>query len=273
MSGPAVLCVMLANGRQEMVNRAVRSYLSQTYQDKRLLILDTGDPLLTMPRMTVADSLSIYVDHSRPNNAETIGALRNRANLWAKSLDCEVIAHWDSDDWSHSNRLSEQVALLQSGDFDAVGYSDMLFWKQRNAPAAPGVCRDIDGNWWHPQGSCEHCDGGEAWLYRHPLPNYALGTSLMYWRRTWEAKPFADLPQAGNDVCEDFVFQSGLRVKSVPSLLTSSLLGPALEPRMIASIHSSNSRKASYDDALRRAEMFTRVPEWDQFCRDKMRLP
>ncbi len=115
-------------------------------------------------------------------------------------------------------------------------------------------------------------DIGSAWLYRHPLPNYALGTSLLYHRRTWEAKPFADLPQSDGDVCEDFVFQSGMRVRSVPSLMTSSLLGPALEPRMIASIHGGNSRKASYDDALRRAEMFTRVPEFDDYCRSKMQL-
>ncbi len=272
MSGPTVACIMLANGRQEMVNRAVRSYLSQTYQDKRLLILDTGDPLLKMPRMAVEDSLGVYVDHSRPIHSETIGVLRNRANLWAKSLECEVIAHWDSDDYGSPQRLSEQVALLQSGDFDAVGYNDCLFWDTRLR-----IMNLEAGAMWR-----ETIFRNEAYLYRHPLPNYALGTSLLYHWRTWEAKPFADLPQAGSDVCEDFVFQSGLRVKAVSSLsdpFRRPILAildesqPYSEPRMIASIHGDNSRKASYDDALRRAEMFTRCPEWDQYCAGIMRLP
>ncbi len=230
-----------------MHKRAVKCFEAQTYQNAELIVYEG-------PRTT------------------TIGKLRNEANGKAHG---SILAHLDEDDWSHPNRLAEQVALLQSGDWDAVGYSDMLFWDTRNAPAAPGVCRDIDGNWWHPQGSCEHCDGGEAWLYHHPLPNYALGTSLMYWRRTWEAKPFADLPQAGNDVCEDFVFQSGLRVKSVSSFGHPNSRwedGSGELPRMIASIHSSNSRKASYDDALRRAEMFTRVPDWDGWCAERMKL-
>ncbi len=286
MSSPTVACICLTKDRPEMLKRAVAAFRAQAYEQKRLLILDTGAPGMSF------DGDGIIHAYRPEWKGFTIGHLRNEANYLAIGLmDADILAHADDDDWQGPNRLTEQVALLQSGDFDAVGYSEMLFWDSRKTEHVQRIakCMGLGG----------YEERGEAWSYRHPLPNYALGTSLLYHRRTWEAKPFADLPQSGDDVCEDFVFQSGLRVKSVSSLSYSETettyhlpschcgtcrdldgrqypvisVRTSLEPRMIASIHGDNSRKASYADALRRAEMFTRVPDWDQFCRDKMRLP
>ncbi len=40
---PTVACVMLVNGRPDMVKRAVASFRAQTYENSKLLIWDTGE--------------------------------------------------------------------------------------------------------------------------------------------------------------------------------------------------------------------------------------
>jgi glycosyltransferase involved in cell wall biosynthesis len=171
---------------------------------------------------------------SYPNDGgKTIGALRNEANALARA---DILVHFDSDDWSHPNRIAEQVALLQSSGADVVGYREMLFWRD---------------------------DGGEAWLYSNKNPGYALGTSLCYWRRTWERKPFP-----ATSYGEDLQFCTGLKVCGVPAFGCS---GEAYhDPRMIARIHHGNTSTAYKPENMARASEWKRVPEWDQYCRSVM---
>jgi glycosyltransferase involved in cell wall biosynthesis len=159
MSEPLVCAVLLVNGRPEMTRRAIESFRAQTYANKSLLILDTGDPKLG--------------GEYRPNEVYsmmngtglTFGALRNWANRLAQSAD--IIAHFDSDDVSHPRRIEEQVAFLQSSGAEAVGYRELLFWDTRQ----------------------QH---GAAWLYAHPHPAYIVDASRCYWRRIWEAHPYRE---------------------------------------------------------------------------------
>lgn len=278
MSNPTVCCIMLANGRQEMVDRAVRSYLAQTYKAKHLFLLDTGDPLLTLPRMTVEDALEIYVDHARPRHDETIGALRNRANMWAKTLDCDIIAHFDSDDWSHPNRLTEQVALLQASGAECVGYNQALFWQDMQVVGRREILADAQEVFVDEQG--RHCFRrrpfdvsvnfeGEAWFYTSPKSDVALGGTLCYWRRTWEAKRFLDLKFG-----EDSAWQTGMRVEAVPAFgyvePPAGSLTKVSEPvaRFIASIHGSNTSSRITPSA----KDWRRAPEWDAHCEVIMSL-
>ncbi len=242
-SDPVVCCVMLASGREEMVARAVRSFQAQTYRNKRLLILDNGRP---------------RIQASLPGNAAyvtadpaSIGVLRNVANKFAGQLTgADIIAHWDSDDWSHPNRIAEQVMLLQSSGAECVGYNEMLFW----ATCCP--------------------DYGEAWLYRSQLPNYAIGTSMMYWRGTWERNPFPDRSEG----CDDLYWHTGERVKifagsSVPDLtwgrhsVTVKPEDIGAEPRMIASLHGGNTCAE-----IKPGVEWTRASEWDEYARGVMKL-
>ncbi len=150
MSAPTVACVMLANGRPEMVKRAWASYRAQTYPERVLIQYDN-------------------------NGDRSIGALRNDAN---SHTNCDIICHFDSDDISHPNRIAEQVALLQSSGAECVGYNEMLFWREarhnRKEIFADGP------RTFTPSGITP-----EAWLYRAAIPNYAIGTSMCYWRSTW----------------------------------------------------------------------------------------
>jgi hypothetical protein len=218
--------MLMLPGREAFQHQAVRCFDSQTYTG--------GLRLLTLP----ADP------------ARTIGAMRNYAN--SLLTDCDIVCHWDDDDWSHENRIAEEVALLQATGADCVGYNEMLFWDQR-----PGQQNGIDAL-------------SAAWLYSNPNPRYALGTSLCYWRRAWEARPFQDINHG-----EDTEWLKGVWCHAVS---TFDLMKPAgADPRMIARIHAGNS-SSGYDPAemarhnvLPASErQWSRVPAWDRVCREVM---
>jgi hypothetical protein len=174
--------------------------------------------------------------HFRWETKGSIGWLRNEANTSFPSVD--IIAHFDDDDWSHPNRLTEQVALLQASGADAVGYNEMLFWRNQLWDGGPG----------------------DAWLYSNPRPNYALGTSLCYWRKAWERSPFTDGPKPeGTSEYHHWFKQGGVTVAS-----KSSFGGSEGEPRMVARIHGKNF--GAYDIEKQIAggsREWKRVPSWD----------
>jgi hypothetical protein len=160
------------------------------------------------------------------------------------------VCHWDDDDWSHPNRIAEQVALLQATEADCVGYNEMLFWRER-APERPG----------------------ESWLYSNQNPRYALGTSLCYWRLAWEARPFQDINHG-----EDTEWLKGVRCEAVSSGKPSSrAIYSADVISMIARIHSGNSssaynpREMAENAGMPPSErQWSRVPAWDKVCREVM---
>ena len=264
MPEPTVCAVMLTADRPELARRAVECFRRQAYPAKRLLVYDTGAEDVEMDWLGDEDDSrhqdievleSAGVDHH--GERKTIGYLRNRANAAAAERDVDILIHWDDDDWSHPNRIAEQVALLQSSGADCVGYNEMLFWRTaimtprtRNEGAELIKLRD-----------------GEAWLYSNPNPGYALGTSLCYKRTVWKKKPFP-----ATSVGEDLQFLTGLKVAGVSGLRCGN---PSVAfgqggPAMVARIHSGNTSTA-YDPAkMAKNSEWKRVREWDAHCRSVM---
>lgn len=253
MSTPSVCAILLTADRPEYTRQAVDCFRRQTYANKRLLVVDSsefGNDELEMEWLTYFRA-----------NQYTIGELRNKA---CERSESEIIVHWDSDDYSHPNRIAEQVALLQSSGANCVGYNKMLFWRESVICGAGPAC--------------PHDKPGEAWLYSNANPHYALGTSLAYKREVWERKPFEATSHG-----EDEKFIRGLKVVSVPSCPpyygASGMDGTSVtmrQPRMIARIHSSNTSTA-YSPRKMEAEarkpnpMWCRVTEWDSYCAETMR--
>ncbi len=275
MSKPLVVGVMLTADRPEMTARAILSFEMQTYPNKKLAIIDSGK----------VDYFPIWVGkgpmiHRHVNPGPAIGQLRNIANESAAFMGADIIAHFDSDDWSHPTRLEEQVALLQAVGTDAVGYNDMLY-----------------------------CDHGEAWWYEHGWHQYALGGSLCYWRKAWERVKFQESEQAKDDIgCLKFDGQgkpimeplvsgedsrwlrSGIKCLGVSSCGCAecgagsgnvlpycpncglrydpnrSVPVVTKEPRMVCEIHGGNTSSHVLQDN----EQWKRVPEWDEYCRERL---
>lgn len=251
----SVCAIMITANRSEMVLHAVRCFRRQTYQNKRLLIWDSGygEPFET--KFCPEDNEYCVAVSDAPR---TIGELRNEANsFWT---EYPILIHWDSDDYSHPNRIAEQVALLQESGADAVGYREMLFWREplqlSNA--------DVYG----PEADDGPCDvlPGEAWLYSNRDPRYALGTSLCYWRKTWEAKPFEAINQG-----EDARWISGLNCVGVSGRpIDDPLVNDFCAPRMVARIHAGNTSNAYRPEVMAVVEKqggeWKRFPEWDKYC-------
>ncbi len=306
MSEPTVCAILLTADRPEYARRAIECFRAQTYPAKRLLIIDTGEAKSISVPCEVCDGgrdnilpfcpgCGLRYDPSRPApvmewgdwrpdlRGQSIGKLRNFAASHVTS--CDVIVHFDDDDISHSNRISEQVALLQSSGADAVGYREMLFWREWRGEerlSREGVRRAVD----IMSGADPH---GEAWLYSQSDPRYTLGTSLCYWRKTWERCPFPPTSQG-----EELVFMhSGLKTVGVSSLemmnpwatvacscgnryprsgAPCSKCGvyPDDKPRMIARIHSGNTSNAYDPREMAARSEWRRVPEWDAYCRATM---
>lgn len=256
---PSVTMVALYANRPEFAESILKVFRNQTYENKWLLIYNNGREPFTArlePREALASDIG---------RTAAIGELRNLANTCSAS---DIIVHGDVDDWSHPNRISEQVALLQASGADVVGYNEMLFARYVQLSE-----RDVYG----PDGD-EHkpCDvAEEAWLYTSPVPKPTLGTSLCYWRKTWKRKPFnPTLPNNRESLGEDTEFIRGLNAVAVSSvvhhapkdLLERLNRGEDFLPRMIARIHGSNSTRYNIQDA--RGTSWKRVPEWDARVRE-----
>ena len=162
-------------------------------------------------------------------STKTFGELRNAANAFASE---EILLHWDSDDLSHPYRIAEQVALLQSSGADVVCYNRMLFWDTR------------------------HCS---AWIYTGEI----LGTSLCYWRPTWEQTPF----RARGWHNEDFGFVTDVISRGGKVVAEDSIVMADAQPRMVARIHAGNAKNSSYQNFSAAPLHWKRAPEWEDYCR------
>lgn len=250
---------MLTRDRPALAAKAVKCFEAQTYKNKRLVIFDTGTG-------DIVRHHGHFQHCELGGSPKTIGALRNEANAFAKP-DEEILIHWDDDDWSHPNRIAEQVALLQASGADCVGMNEMLFWRTSEAPHALSEEPDT----W---------DGDQAWLYRFPVTKPTIGSSLCYWRRVWERKPFMDLPKPvfpgalggiGDNRGEDRMFIEGLKVAAVSSLFGIKIYGGLntiddKTPRMIARIHGGNTKTYNIEES--NGDTWKRVPEWDKRVRE-----
>lgn len=272
MSQPLVCAIMLTADRPEMTKRAALSFSRQSYPAKELYILDTSAS--APDKLSSDDVHHVYCPMDR---GRSIGWIRNLANA-ASPGRCQVLVHWDSDDVSHPNRIAEQVQFLQSRGADCVGYSDLVFWKEPSG----GLIFDesnafLPGNHW-PMDVHRREHPGATWLYTSTTSAQAPGTSLCFWRKTWERKPFPDQPRPGKLDGEDYDWVRGLKLLTRTSLCHPDTvsIGPGSEhyldraPRIIASIHGGNTSGAYAK--ITESSSWRRMPEMDTYCRERMAL-
>ena len=228
---PSVAMITLLADRQRFVPRLVRNFTSQAYPNLVLIVLDTGNTPAEIP-----DHPRIVHIRMRKQAGDCIGRLRNEAN---DACHADVLAHADSDDWSHPARILEQVAQLEHGE--VTGYNELLFWDSTEAQSHG------------------------AWVYKG-APNYSPGAALCYWRYTWQRKFFPEL-----NTGEDTKWQSGLKMAPASGL-------PSSDPRMVCEIHGGNTTTRVVwnldvkTGALRSCEEWRRAPEYDDRAAEVMSL-
>lgn len=147
-----VTCLLLTRNRPLWLPWSLRCAELQTYANREILVISSGQE--------VADLIPPGVRHIHLHGKPTTGAQRNAGCDAARG---EVISHFDDDDFSHPNRLEDQVRRLTASGKAVTGYRAMKF-----------------------------TDGARWWLYNGSA-DYALGTSLVYRRDFWQRHRFPDL--------------------------------------------------------------------------------
>jgi hypothetical protein len=264
VSQPSVCAILLTADRPELTRKAVECFRAQDYPNKRLLVYDTGQEL--EPNVEAESEGIFWVPGSTDS---CIGRIRNRAiELWN---DFDIVVTFDSDDYSHPSRISEQVNLLQSSGADVVGYSDLLFWREPRKLALSEIPASALND-----GCSDGEEPGEAWLYTSAGPKPSPpGTTLCYTREFWSRNPFPATSQG-----EELQFLSRAKVETVSSFPAVAPRGTmtTMEPRMIARIHpgAAGNTSTAYEpkkmlaESKRRNPAWRRTPEWDQYCQSVM---
>lgn len=265
MNEPTVACILLTRDRSEMAQQAVECFRAQAFENKRLLIWDTGASSENYSAKDIEHVRSIEIHLS-------IGMLRNHANMWAIDVwKPDIFVHFDDDDLSHPDRIAEQVALLQASGAECVGYRECLFWDMRKLQTDVDTSRPGLGGFATLR--TVKSIVGEAWLYSCTNRAWAIGSSFCYWRTTWERHSFPDLPRPDreNGTTEDVKWRRGVNCVGVTSLTEPDGVSThGYEPRLICRIHGSNSQAYDLDAYAAKNEAhptWRRAPEWDEYCR------
>jgi glycosyltransferase involved in cell wall biosynthesis len=156
--------------RAAYIGLAIQSFLSQTYENKELVIVDNGNDGTEslIPKHPAIRYIKL------PGGRRPTGEMRN---LCCEASQGEVIVHFDSDDWSAADRIEKQVEAL--GDGNITGYRSISFYDERS---------------------------GKAYKFCAEIKRYMMGTSLCYKRAWWDSIRFR--PQLGVGEDWDFVQRS-----------------------------------------------------------------
>lgn len=165
---PLVSCIMPTRNRGAFIWAAIESFLAQDYDHRELVIVDDGDESVRklIPRKK-------NIRYYRLGERMSLGVKRNRCVELARG---DVICHWDDDDYSTPDRISDQLARLRESGLPMTGYTTLYLWD---------VVRE------------------QARLFVGSPADYVCGTTLMYLKSWWEQHPFEDV-NVGED--NAFVF-------------------------------------------------------------------
>jgi glycosyltransferase involved in cell wall biosynthesis len=110
---PLVSCIMPTFNRRAFIPLALKSFLSQDYPNKELIVVDDGDDKIG----ALVEGLP-GVSYVPLSYRASIGSKRNLACEMAHG---EIIAHWDDDDWYGPSRLRYQAMPIIRGEADVTG--------------------------------------------------------------------------------------------------------------------------------------------------------
>lgn len=212
MDAPLVSAILPTRGRVALAQRALDCWHAQTWPNKELIIYDDKedksfkDPNKAGSHGGTDRRIRYYPVPGRL----TIGEKRN---LCCTRSEGEYIVHFDSDDWSAPDRISDQMARILAGNKAVTGYHHLLF-----------TSNDTN-RWWRFEGPV---------FNNIPKGRFGVfGTSLLYRRDWWKKHRFVAGPQNFSN------YEDGAFVKA--AIQEDQLLEAPARDWMVARVHSDNS--------------------------------
>lgn len=101
--------------RENLIQKAVKSVLEQTYQDIEVIVVDDGSTDHTAEKVEEIQDKRVRYLKLEKNG----GACRAR-NKGAEIARGKYLAFQDSDDIWHKNKLEKQIQFLENGGYDFV---------------------------------------------------------------------------------------------------------------------------------------------------------
>ena len=118
---PKVTAICPTHNRRRYIPSVIACFLSQTYTDSELVIVDDGTD-------SVAD---LIPDNPRIRYIRLEGPRRTtgeKRNICCGHAQGEFIVHFDDDDWSAPERIADQIAKLESSGKQVMTYHNILYW-------------------------------------------------------------------------------------------------------------------------------------------------
>ncbi|MDQ3762346.1 MAG: glycosyltransferase family 2 protein [Actinomycetota bacterium] len=156
---PLVSCLMPTGAQPLLASLAIRQFVRQTYQNRKLIVVDDGDH-------PVEDLIAGLPTVTYLRLAHRTGRAAKR-NVAASHARGQVLAHWDVDGWSGPTRLADQKRELLNDATDVCGLRAVLFYDPPRRRAWRYACPP----------------------HRHP---WLADATLCYRRELWEDNPFPE---------------------------------------------------------------------------------
>lgn len=183
---PLVSAVMPTANRAKYVPGAIRCFLSQTYPNCELVILDDGaEPIVRL----VPDDPRIhwYRWNGSVGRKKTLGEKRNDLCELSGGV---IIVHWDDDDWYAPSRIKDQVERLIASGKRVTGFHRFFYWDEA---------------------------GRKAYEYRYQgSGNYVSGSTQCYFRAWWRDNRFKHI-NTSEDSQFSFAAEKAGELISVPA--------------------------------------------------------
>ena len=142
---PLVSCLMLTYNRFTPFKKAVQCFLDQTYENKELIIVNSGDERYT--KKITDHIISILCDdnniHLYNVDRTSIGNLRN---IGLYNSNGEYVMVFDDDDYHHPQRIEKQIApCLKSNIQGTILRNFKAVYKNRIFPDKVYICTMLPG--------------------------------------------------------------------------------------------------------------------------------
>jgi len=126
MQNKKASAIMLTKNRIELAKTAIESFLSQTYENKELIIVNSGS-------IHYMKEIERFIDFQKTDcihhvffickNTTTIGELRNVGLEYANG---DYITTWDDDDFYSKTRIESQVYWIEKEKADFVMFKNFI---------------------------------------------------------------------------------------------------------------------------------------------------